>query len=117
MAVWIPVGGDFIAADVIRWKEPVFHRRGSRSRARPVRLGERLIIAEVLREEGAEWVYLLVRGCEAVSKFTTREVPLLSNEREIKRKRNTIARGKAERLQWSDESVRSKLTSKFLGNR
>ena len=65
MAVWISVGDGFIAADVIRWKEPVFKNRRS---GRPDRVGERLVIAEVLRAGDRDgWVSVLVRGSEVVS--------------------------------------------------
>lgn len=111
MAEWIPIGGDFIVADVIRWKEGVFKNRRSK-KGRSVRIGERLVIAEVLRDE-AGWVYLLVRGCEVVSVgWNIREVPLLTKNTEIKRKRTTIARGNTERLPWSDESARAVVVRK-----
>lgn len=116
MAEWIPTGDDFSAADVIRWKESVF-RNSRRKKARAIKLGERLVIAEVLREEDG-WVYLLIRGCELVSVKTgwlDRQIPLLPNGTETKRKRRTIARGKPERLLWSDESARTLLGSRFLG--
>jgi hypothetical protein len=117
MAEWIPTGDQFIEADVIRWTEGVFRPR--RGKGRAAKLGERLLVAEVLRQD-SEWVYLLVRHCEVVSVMTgrlERQVPLLHNGTETKRKRNTIARGKAERLLWSDENVRSMIASKFLGMR
>ena len=118
MAEWIPIGGDFIEADVIRWKEGVFKNR-YRKKRKPTRSGERLVTAEVLRDE-AGWVLLLVRACEVLSAtvgWDIRDVPSLSKNTEIKRKRTTIVRGKAERLLWSDESARAIVASKFLGNR
>jgi hypothetical protein len=48
MTEWIPVGNDFIAADLIRWRESVFKTRRSKQ-GRTIRLGEQLVIAEVLR--------------------------------------------------------------------
>lgn len=117
MAEWVSVGDNFIAADVVRWKEAVFKARRSK-KGRAVKLGERLVIAEVLRDE-AGWVYLLVRGCELVSVKTgwlDRHVPLLPTGTETKRKRKTIARGNAEWLLWSDESARALLASRFFGN-
>lgn len=117
MAEWIPTTSGFIEADVIRWKEGVFKPR--RGKGKAVKLGDRLMVAEVLRQDN-EWVYLLVRHCELASVTTgnlPRQVPLLHNGIETKRKRNTIVRGKAERLRWSDESARSMIASKFLGLR
>ena len=116
MAEWVPIADDFIVADVIRWREGVFKSRRSK-KGRAIKLGERLMIAEVLRDE-AGWVYLLVRGCEFVSAKIGRnpsDVPVLLKGTETKRKRATIARGKPERLLWSDESARAPLASRFLG--
>ena len=115
MAEWIPCGDGFIEADVIRWKEGVFDRRGPRG-ARAVKIGDRLVIAEVLRDcEEDGWVYLLIRGCEVVDERGQKKVPSLKTGEETKRKRHTICRGKPERLYWSDENARAVLTkSRFL---
>ncbi len=115
MAIWIPCGDGFIEADVVRWKESAWERRGPRS-ARAVNLGNRWVTAEVLREEEG-WVYLLVRGCKVITEKTARQVKVLKKGSETRRKRKTIMRGRPERLEWSDESVRSVLASRFLGRR
>lgn len=120
MAEWIPCGDGFIEADVIRWKEGIWDRRGPRS-ARAMKIGDRLVIAEVLGEADEEgWVWLLVRGCEVISdkQSIRRTKPLgLEKDKEIKRQRKTLARGKPERLLWSDENARDVTASRFLGNR
>lgn len=81
-----------------------------------MRLGERIAVAEVLRDDDG-WVHLLVRQCELVSVKTgrSRQIPLLHDGEEIKRKRSTIVRSKPERLTWTDESARALLASRFLG--
>ena len=116
MAVWLPVGDGFIAADVIRWKEPVFKNRRS---SRPDRVGERLVIAEVLRAGDRDgWVSVLVRGSEVVSArigWNVSDVLLPPTGKETKRKLTTIVRGNPERLAWSDESARAIVASRFLG--
>ena len=93
MAVWLPAGDGFIAADVIRWKEPVFMNR---RRRRPARLGERLVIAEVLGESDRHgWVHLLVRSSEVVSArigWNVSDVLLPATGKETKRKLWTIVR-------------------------
>ena len=117
MTEWVSTGDDFIAADVIRWKEGAYLNRYKKKR-KATRLGERLVIAQVLRDE-AGWVYLLVLSCEAVSAYIGRnisDVPMLPKDKEIPRKRATILRGKPERLLWSDESARALVASKFLDN-
>jgi hypothetical protein len=52
MAVgWIPCGSGFIEADVIRWTEGIW-RKPRRRRGRSVHMGERTVVAEVLRDDG-----------------------------------------------------------------
>jgi hypothetical protein len=116
MTNWIPVGRSFIEADVIRWKESVYEKRGRRGRS--VRAGERLVVAEVLKGvDEVGWVHLLIRACEIVSEVQGRTVrTMLPLGGTTKRKLKTITRGKPERLPWSDESARAVLTSKFLGS-
>lgn len=115
MAVWMPVGDGFIEADVIRWKEPVFKNR---RRGRPARLGERLVTAEVLRDDGGSgWVDLLVRHSEVVSAhpgWNLSDVLLPPTGTETKRRRRTILRGDPERLVWSDESARAAVIGSYL---
>lgn len=117
MACWISVGDEFIEADVIRWKEPVFKNR---RRGQPARVGDRQVTAEVLREAGRDgWVYLLVRHSEVVSARTSwqlSDVLLPATGTETRRRLPTILRGDPERLAWSDESARAIVASQFLGN-
>jgi hypothetical protein len=118
MAVWIPVGDGFIEADVIRWKEPVFRNQRW---GRAALVGDRLVFAEVIHERDADgWVYLLVRRSEVVSAkvgWRLSDVLLPAIGTETKRQFSTIAKGKPERLAWSDESARAVVASRFLGNR
>lgn len=117
MTDWIPVEGEFIQADVIRWREAVFYKARRRG-ARPVKFGTRQVIAEVLREEDQDgFVLLLVRGCEGFSEMVGRPVEIFKKGTQVRRARRTIMRSKPERLVWSDETARSLLASRFLGNR
>ena len=118
MTEWVQVGGGFIQADVIRWKEGVFERRGARGR-RVVLAGDRGITAEVLQAADREgWVLLKVVSCAVgASRIHRKEVTALKTGVEIKRAYKTIVRGKPERLLWSDEGFRSTLSSKFLGEK
>ena len=118
MGEWLPVGDEFIEADVIRWTEPVFRNR---RRGRSVPVGDRLVTAEVLSEPDKDgWVHLLVRRCEALSPRTgwnASDVAMLPRDTETRRRAGTIARGNAERLTWSDESARALVASRFLNDR
>jgi hypothetical protein len=112
MTPWIQCGDEFLEADVIRWKEAIWEQRG-RGKGRAVKIGEREVVAEVLREDDdGAWVRLLVRACTLLADKTygRRAHPLKPGE-EIRRKRTTLARGHTERLAWSDESVREALAA------
>jgi hypothetical protein len=112
MSKWVPIKDGFIAADVIRWKEKVYHPRRAR-RGRAVRLGERQVTAEVLKGTDSKgWVRLLVRQCEPLVEYTVRKLPSYMNGAEIKRARKTIMRGEPKRLLWSDEGARDAVASK-----
>lgn len=110
-AEWIPCGTGFIEADVIRWTEGVWRRprRHGRRAGRAVNVGELLVVAEVLRDQGG-WLDLLVRGCTVLSERPGRKVLPLPTDLPLRRKRHTVEKGKPERLLWSDESARAALT-------
>ncbi|MFA5911081.1 MAG: hypothetical protein WC815_20090 [Vicinamibacterales bacterium] len=116
MTGWIPCGGNFIEADVIRWKEAAWEKR-RRRRGRAVNAGERMVVAEVLRDGGDGWVELLVRSNAILSEKKGWLLKPLPKDTQVRRRRRTIERGSPERLLWSDESARAALSSKFLGNR
>ena len=104
MEQWIE-GRDFIAADVIRWKEGVFHNR---RKGKALRIGERQVAAEVLQRGEDGWVKLLVRGCTITKdEAAGRSVQALKAGEQIRRASKTILRGRVERLLWHDESARA----------
>lgn len=119
MTEWVAVGGGFIQADVIRWKEGVWERRGPRGRQRSVLAGDQVMTAEVLQEADRDgWVLLKVVGCAVgVSRIHRRELIPVKAGTQIRRAYKTIVRGHPERLLWSEENVRALLSSKFLGNK
>jgi hypothetical protein len=104
MAPWVPAK-DFIEADLIRWNEGVFDRRRRGKDA--LRIGERVVVAEVLKIDADDWVRLLIRACTtSLDDIVGKYAPNLKLEAEIRRAKKTILRGKPVRLQWSEESVR-----------
>ena len=118
MTEWVAVGGGFIEADVVRWQEGVWERRGPRGR-RVVLAGDRVMTAEVLREVDEKgWVSLNVVDCRVgVSRIHRRELVPIKSGTEIRRGYKTIMKGKPERLLWSDENNRALLSSRYLGNK
>lgn len=107
MGEWIACKDGFIVADVIRWKEAVWDRSSRKKDAKPKKIGERAVVAEVKREDIAEgWVWLAVLDC-ATRASGKKPVETYRAGVEVKRKRATIEREGFERLPWSDESARA----------
>lgn len=117
MGEWVACKSAFIEADVIRWHETIWERRGSRS-AKPVKIATRIVTAQVLREDLKQgWVWLEIRDCAVTKRFFPKDTGDLKTGTEIKRQRTTIARGKPERLLWSDEDNRDRLVGAHAGRR
>lgn len=114
MDQWISAK-DFIAADVVRWREGVFDRR---RRGKASCVGERQVAAEVLDRGDDGWVRLLVRACTITrDEQTGRTVPLFKPGENLRRNVKTLLHGKTERLLWSDESARDAVLGKFSKSR
>jgi hypothetical protein len=104
MDQWIPAS-DFIAADVVRWTEGIYDRR---KRGKALRIGERLVAAEVIERGKDGWVKLLVRACTITKdEFAGKPIPPLKTDQQVRRGEKTILRGKPQRLLWEDESART----------
>lgn len=119
MDQWIPAT-DFIAADVIRWTEGIYDRR---KRGKTLRIGERLIAAEVIERGKDGWVKLLVRASTITKdEFAGRPITLLKPGEALRRGEKTVLRGKPQRLLWDDETARqavvngSSLGSRYIKN-
>ncbi len=111
-AEWVPCGSGFIETDVIRWREGVW-KKPRHLRGLAVNIGDRVITAEVTRDEGG-WLDLLIRDCAIASQKPGRKVSVLAKNLEVRRKRHTVERGTPERMRWSDETARASLVNKFL---
>jgi len=104
---WIACDDTFVAADVIRFRESVWERKGPRGRTRSVRVGEREVVAEVLHDDPDRegWVLLRVVRCKVLKTATKKGVALQPGA-ETRRKRKNVLRNGVDRLPWSDESAR-----------
>lgn len=103
MDQWVPAT-DFIAADVIRWTEGIYDRR---KRGKALRIGERLVAAEVIERGKDGWVNLLVRASTITKdEVAGRSIILLKPGEALRRGEKTILRGKPQRLLWDDETAR-----------
>jgi len=104
MDQWVPAT-DFITADVIRWTEGIYDRR---KRGKALRIGERLVAAEVIERGKDGWVNLLVRASTITKdEVAGRSIILLKPGEALRRGEKTILRGKPQRLLWDDESARA----------
>lgn len=113
MTIWIPCPEGFIAADVIRWSEGVWGRRGP-AKSRAFKIGDRDVTAEVLEGPDKDGFFLLlVRDCKIFSEEPAR--CKLDRDAEIRRKGSTIMRGDPDRMIWSDEAARVMVRSPFVG--
>lgn len=114
MDQWVPAT-DFIAADVIRWTEGIYDRR---KRGKALRIGERLVAAEVIERGKDGWVNLLVRASTITKdEVAGRSIIRLKPGEALRRGEKTILRGKPQRLLWDDETARDAVLGKFAGSR
>ena len=113
MTIWLACADGFIQADVIRWQEGIWERRGPKG-ARSMKVGEREVIAEVIDgpdEQG--FVTLLIRDCKVFTEHL-RNADLKPGT-QVRRKVQTIVRGAPARMRWSDEAARGVVRgSRFL---
>ena len=110
---WIPCGGEFIPGDVIRWTQA--HWPPTRRRRKNVKpWGEHCVTAQVLELDSRGFVRLSVIDDEITKNPDRMPLKLLKKGEVIVKKRATIGRGKAERLKWTEETVRAIEVSKFL---
>lgn len=120
---WTACGRDFIEADVIRWQEPVWkpQRRaavGRKSRKPPVRIGQRIVIGQVVKIDKAGWVHVEVADCQvAPSSDWWKPITGYGKGELIRRQCAKIGQGRVDRLLWSDEGARAAIVSRsrFIG--
>lgn len=115
MARWIPLDGDPIVGDVIRWRETLWKTKG-RKRTQ-TKIGDRVITAQV-EVTFTAWVKVVVMHCQ-----TTRDPdwwhtmpPELKERQTMTVYYQVLRQGGVERFLWGGEegeSVRGSLTSKF----
>lgn len=110
MTGWVFCGKKFTEGDVIQWTENIIVEhwtgRGKRRKKELLSVGEIQIAAQLLRGEG-EWIYLEVREVEILEDRSEGRKALRVPEvgRDIRRKRNTVEKGKPRRLAWKDGAV------------
>ena len=110
---WIPCGEEFIPEDVVRWNQAYWPPTSRRTKkGKP--WGEHRVTAEVLEVDRRDFVRLSVIKDEITDNPDKMPIKLFKKGEVIVKKRATIGRGKAERLEWTEEIVRAVEVSKFL---
>lgn len=113
---WLPCGAEFIVADVIRWREPVWKPQPRHSKKKAVITGHRIIAGQIVKIDRGGWVHIEVAECsvEPAPNWLRPLYPLKRGE-SIRRQRGKIGQGKVERLPWSDETARAAIIgSRFV---
>lgn len=119
---WLACGAEFIVADVIRWREPVWKPQARASKKKPSIIGQRCVTGQIIRIDRAGWVHIKVVACtdEPAAHWlrhvqTTKGPPPLKPGEIIRRQRGRIGQGKVVRLPWSDETARAAVVgSRFV---
>jgi hypothetical protein len=105
---WVPCTGDACVGDTIRWTEavwPAYKPRGRFGRRKtPLPLGERTIVAEIVRDSYGKQkqqhtftlCVIAAEGYDALEAGKT-----------IQRKGRTLYRNGTERQEWTDEAERA----------
>lgn len=115
---WLACGTEFIIADVIRWREPVWKPQARASKKKPVIIGQRCITGQILRIDRNGWVHIKVVACtaEPAPHWPRPLPPPLKPGEIIRRQHRKIGQGKTVRLPWSDETARAAVVgSRFVG--
>ena len=131
MTEWFELRSGFITNDVIKWREFIWAAPGPDGRRqkqytgegfggqRRVRVGERVISAEVIQgpdEDG--WVYLLLMQYDNLGAAPADKILMpLPIGKQIKRKYKTIMNGEPQRQRWEDESARARLVREAWDDR
>jgi hypothetical protein len=116
MPKWMPCDGKFVESDVLRWREPVWKPKRGKT-AKPVLIGERLITAQLLREDGG-WLEFALLSCETKNAETWwKKIPELKPDKPLRRSRAALLKRNPERRPWGakdGEAARVLAASRFL---
>lgn len=113
---WLKCGTEFIVADVIRWREPIWKPQPRSSKKKPTMIGQRAVTGQVLKIDRNGWAHIQVAACTVEqSPRSWHPVHPLKTGETIRRRRSKIGQGNVDRLPWSDETARAAIVgSRFL---
>ena len=113
---WLKCGTEFIVADVIRWREPIWKPQPRKSEKPPTMIGHRVITGQISKIDRYSWVHIQAAACTMTSlPRWWHPIAPLEIGKPIRRRREKIGQGRVDRLPWSDESARAAIVrSRFL---
>ena len=100
--------GEFVESDVVEWTEAIWPPNHSRRRKKPRPWGKQKIIAQIIGIEG-EFIKLTVLKAEITENIIGSELKSHKVGTTITKKRQTLLRGDAHRLHWSEEDFRKSI--------
>ena len=112
---WIPYDGKINVGDVWGWVEPVWHKANKSSK--PVVIGERDMLAQLLKVDGAWLEFKLIRCTTKNAETWWKHIPELKADKPVRRKRETLVKRKPRRRPWisaDGEPARAVTVSKYL---
>lgn len=95
---WEPCGADIDIGDVVRWTEGVWYEGRKRRKRKATRVASWLVTGQVLTCDTKGFVQVSVLKCEILEVSYAMGIEPLKKDHVIKRKRATLAKGRAERL-------------------
>lgn len=108
---WEPCGANFDIGDVVRWTEGVWYEGRRRRKRKATRVGSWLVTGQVLTQDPKDFVHVSVLKCEMLEIHYGMVIEPLKKNHLIKRKRATLAKGRAERLAAPAEAPPRRLST------
>ena len=102
---------EFVESDVVEWTEAIWPPNHSRRRKKSRPWGKQKVTAQITAING-DFIKLAVLKSEITENIIGSELKPYKVGTALIKKRNTLLRGDAHRLHWSEEDVRTA----FLGN-
>lgn len=106
---WKEEGKGFLESDVVKWTEAIWAPNRRRKQRKP--WGKQEVIGQITAVEG-DLLSLTILKSEIKESHIGADLKPHKVGAIIRKKRETLMKGKPERLLWSEEAVRAALTDK-----
>jgi hypothetical protein len=95
----MPFNGRFVVGDVYRWSEPVWKPKARKS-SKAVKIGERLIVAQLMGVDGELLVFALMSAETKNAELWWKSIPELKADKPLRKNRSALAKRNPERRPW-----------------